>query len=459
MSSPPTRAEILAAWDGLGGTPPKNFAEWCRAIGSSRGNAWHTLTGAGRIGTRTGGPEPVEAPPDLPPAAIPGIVEREEGDAGLTVKFQSDAIVTTLDDLILKAQADMTVWRVSTWKAKAYTVPIRVRRGQGPDGKQLADEPHVKSMWLITASFERIPADEAERAAALEAIYARFDAKAPHYEPVAYPEIDRPYSCLIGMEDVHLGKRCWGREVGRDFDLRIAKEYYRETFADLLSRAAASYGLAEIVITVGSDLTHVDTGSLTTTAGTQMQADGRFELVWETAEELLFWAFSDAAKIAPVRGIWKPGNHDYRTSYGLARTVKARFHNHPNISFDIGPNPHKYHRFGTNLIGLVHGDKIKPDKLPRLMMRERPRDMADTTCHEILIGHRHASEKWVDSFNGVIVRQLRSLSETDDWHNSEGFLSDDQAAEAYIYHRDRGFTANLIARPTRPGAYAVSEIA
>lgn len=438
-----TSADIVAAWDALDVTPPKNMTRWCYSLdNSSRGKVYNALYAAGRLVPRG----KAEAPQvDMPEESASKKWTETKDGATLEQVIESTEVIDSLDKAIEKCNFDKSVWMAADGSEfKTWTGAVKLSGGQDQDKRWRPDKCVDKVYYLVKLKLKRIaPKPYLD---ALEAIYQRMDQKAPHYEPVIYP---KGSSLLVAsLEDVHFGKLCWGREVGRDFDLPIADRYYRDALDDMLAMAGG-FPVAEVMFPLGSDLCHVDNMTEMTTAGTPQNCDGRYQKMWETAEKAVIWAIERAAEVAPVRVLWKPGNHDYVTSYGIARVAAAHFRRHPGITFDLEPNPRKYHRYGCTLLGLDHNDKIKPASLPLLMARERPKDWAETTCREWLIAHKHMTEKWVDSFGGVTIRRVRSLSETDAWHHAHAYDSDDQAAEAFIYDRDRGFTANFVARPRR----------
>ena len=63
-------------------------------------------------------------------------------------------------------------------------------------------------------------------------------------------------------------------------------------------------------------------------------------------------------------------NHDYQSGFHLAHSLKSWFRNTKDVTFDISVAHRKYYKYGSNLIGLEHGDGAKMDKLPMLMANE-----------------------------------------------------------------------------------------
>ena len=47
-----------------------------------------------------------------------------------------------------------------------------------------------------------------------------------------------------------------------------------------------------------------------------------------------------------------------------------------------------------------------------------------------------------DTYGGVTVSVLPSLSGTDSWHYKKGYVKNNRAAEAYLWHHDDGYAGH-----------------
>ena len=270
-------------------------------------------------------------------------------------------------------------------------------------------------------------------------------AQAPRVEPEFVVPHDDPHCLEMAPMDVHIGKLAWAAEVGDNYDSKIACEEYEEA-VEVLLRKSSGFNLDQIIIPIGNDLLHVDNMRSTTTAGTFQDTDTRYIYMFRRARQLMSWALRRCAEVAPVKGIIVPGNHDQLASFHIGEVLEAEFDGHPNITLDNGPSLRKYHRYGTNLIGFTHGRDEKPNMLPTIMATEAKELWGQTTHHEWHIGHRHKSKQvqWVgvDTFEGVIVRTLPSLSSTDSWHYQQGYQPH-RASEAYLWHPTLGYSGHF----------------
>lgn len=371
--------------------------------------------------------------------------EREETADAARVSFRVRKPVLTLEDAIEVGKVDLTVWRVKRWKIVSGEVGMKLRSFVG--GKVQTETPHTHPVWWVTLELERL-APNPPLINALDAIFARMREHAPAYPKVTFPRVPTdPHLMVLDLVDLHFGKLAWRAETGQDYDLKLADRVYRNAVADLVN-SAAGYEIEEFLIPLGSDFLHIDNAAGTTTAGTPQDVDGRIAKILQTAKQAVIWAVETLAARGRVTIRWVPGNHDRLLSYCLAMTVDAWFHSSGRVEVDTAPTARKYHRYGSVLIGMTHGDEEKHGSLPAIMANERPADWAACQAREWHVGHYHKSKRVdflpLDTHNGIPVRTLRSLSAVDAWHYRRGFVGTTRSAEAYLYNR-KSFVANFVA--------------
>lgn len=372
---------------------------------------------------------------------------KEKGDeasfSGVTTKP-----VKTLDDAIKIAEVDTSIWFVDRWECSLWTVGMKV--GDKNNKKAVQTQQYRVKVFLkriFTRSLE----------AAQEALFVRMAKHAPRYPKVFHHSKSKrkgDYLAIMGLFDVHFGKRCWGKETGSNYDVSIAEEIYQNAIEDLMTSIGGKE-VSRYLLPIGNDFFHMDNAKNTTTAGTQMDVDGRYAQVIEAGEMAVVKAVERLLTRAPVDIVWVPGNHDTTNSYHLARFLWSWFHNNDSVSVDFGPSKRKYYSWGSTLIGLTHGNVEPIASLPNLMATERPEEWLDskTGSREWLIGHWHQSRKWVtkttETSQGTVVRALMSLSGTDSWHHDHGYIGNHQAAEVYLYERKSGYCGHNVsyARP------------
>jgi len=245
----------------------------------------------------------------------------------------------------------------------------------------------------------------------------------------------------LPIMDFHLGKLAWGDETGQDdYDLKIAEALWRETVNDLLGKAAQFCDPEYILFPVGQDFFHFDTPKTTTTAGTQLDSDTRWQKMFTKGVELLVWAIEQCHIIAPVKVMWIPGNHDQMLSYAATVGLYQRYTQCRDVEVDLSPTKRKYHRYGRNLIGFAHGEN-EGKRIEGLMQVEAPDDWGKTLWREFHMGHLHSESAY--SKGGVTFRRISSITSADAWHAEMGFLGATRQAQAFVWDRERGLQAIL----------------
>jgi len=232
---------------------------------------------------------------------------------------------------------------------------------------------------------------------------------------------------VLSLPDLHVGMLAWHRETGENYDTEIALGRMNAAAASLLSRLSG-LRVSEIVFPVGNDIFHADTHENTTTAGTRVDVDSRWQKSFQmVAEALIKGPVSWAAEVAPVRVIIVPGNHDYQRAFYLGEVMRWYYEGRKlPVEVDNSPRLRKYYRRGGVLLGFTHGAWVKPNQLPLIMATEAPEDWAGSVWREWLLGHYHRKREmaWnsTEEVGGVRLRVLPSLATPDAWHYQQGFV-------------------------------------
>ena len=274
-----------------------------------------------------------------------------------------------------------------------------------------------------------------------------------HCRAAGTPHVPPPDGLLhvVSPADLHVGKLSWAPETGEDFDSAIASARLREVTAKLLAHAGR-YPVAEHLLVVGNDLLQVDNLMSTTTAGTFQDTDSRYRKMFRLAVQLMREVIEQLAESARVRVLTVPGNHDALASFHVGEVLGAVFHAHRRVTVSPDLRPRLYHRHGAVLLGFCHGNDEKHADLPLIMAQENPEDWGRTSYREFLVAHLHKKRERVfnagDSYQGVRVVVLQSLTGTDAWHAKKGYIGEPKASESRLYDRADGLVAAFTARAT-----------
>lgn len=254
----------------------------------------------------------------------------------------------------------------------------------------------------------------------------------------------------LSLPDLHLGKQSWGEQTGADYDLKETEKVARAAVTDLLNQINTRR-VARILLPFGNDYFHTDTLQGTTTAGTHVDQDSRFQKMFRVGHLLATWMIDECLKVAPVHIPVVPGNHDSTAAFTMGMVLEAEYRRNKFVSIDNSPTPRKYERFGKTFLGFLHGDKEPHAKLPQIMAVERPDDWAASICREIHVGHLHHGKKAeplvILDMVGATVRFLHSLSAPDRWHSEHGYIGVQRSAEGFLWRKEGGLRSHLISLP------------
>ena len=269
------------------------------------------------------------------------------------------------------------------------------------------------------------------------------------YSPT-YKKIDRDFNndhlLVINPADIHIGKYAKELETGNGYDCETAVERVLEGIQGLLEKSAG-FGIEKVLFCIGNDILHIDNVYNQTTAGTRQDVDGKWWEHFEIALMLYVKCIEMLRHIAPVDVLHSMSNHDYQSGFHLAHALKSWFRKDDDVNFDISVAHRKYYQYGSNLIGLEHGDGAKMVNLPLLMAQEQPKMWADTKYRYFYLHHLHhkVKHKWLDAkdYVGVTVEYLRSPSGTDSWHSRKGFTGVPKAVEGFLHEKNSGQVARI----------------
>jgi hypothetical protein len=289
---------------------------------------------------------------------------------------------------------------------------------------------NVTGKWTKTKEGELDPLEIAE------ALKKAFEDYRPSIPPTPSPAVDDDLLTLLPCNDWHLGMFAWGKEVGTNWDLKIAEEAIGAGVERVMSRTPFS---REAVVLVGGDLLHADNkDNQTAKSKNTLDVDGRYQKVIDVATRLMVRVVEAALwrhKHVTVRVL--PGNHDEHSAVAVAYFLKAHFRTEPRVTVDVDPSLFFYFRFGKVLIGATHGHTVKIAQMPQIMAHRRAQDWGETLFRYVHGFHLHHSAKFGTEGAGCISEVHQAPIPQDAWHFGSGFLSG-PSLQAITYHRERG---------------------
>lgn len=249
----------------------------------------------------------------------------------------------------------------------------------------------------------------------------------------------------IAIPDIHMGKLVWKDEIhnGENYNAKIAADLFKKAVATLISRVDINK-VSRILLPIGNDFYNSDNAAGTTTAGTKMTEDSRWQDTFIKGSKLVTEVVEYLTKFAPVDVIIVSGNHDAERSFYLGEYISAWFKNHPSVTVNNSPTTRKYYRWNKNLIGMTHGNEEKHADLPLIMATEKPQDWAECTSKHFQVGHTH--KKDLEDIKGVQIQTISSLCATDFWHSSKAYIGSQRTAEGLLFDAEEGLIANYYFR-------------
>lgn len=274
----------------------------------------------------------------------------------------------------------------------------------------------------VTGRWIKTDRDKTAREQALFDAFTDAAEKLPREPLIEAPDvetIDRDLMCVYPMGDPHLGMYAWAAEAGENFDLQIAE---RELLGavDHLVAGAPPAGTA-IVLNLG-DFFHSDNRHGTTTAGTQVDTDGRWARVLAVGIRTMYRIIDRALeKHTDVVVRNEIGNHDDHTAIMLSLGLQHHYRDNPRVQVDVSPAHFWYFEFGRCLIMSTHGDGAKMKALGGIMAADMPEAWGRTEHRRAYTGHVHHES--VVELPGLVAESFRTLAPKDAWHAKQGYRS------------------------------------
>lgn len=268
-------------------------------------------------------------------------------------------------------------------------------------------------------------------------------------EPINDTKIEVVKSWFIPcFFDIHFGKLADKYETGENYDYKIAKERVLTNARKYISFYKDTK-FEKLTFIIGNDFFNSGSDG-NTFKGTRQDNDTRpykmFKKGLETIIETIniLGLLSDNINVVLIQG-----NHDFDASFYLAVALEM-YYNSLNkfrtdgkkIVVDSDPHTRKYIEYGCNLIGFTHGSE-EGKRLSGLMQYEEPEGWGRTSCREWLIGHLHfegVQKTAVEEENGVIIRNIPSLTGNDAWLKKVGFVMARKKTMGFVYDFYSGLT-------------------
>ena len=329
--------------------------------------------------------------------------------------------------------------RVKGYAANKAVAPEHGLDRQVPDGYKLKGFSDMRTNGEGKPIWYKVDADkERQEEMMLEYIeYVTNDLK-----PIDLSYIAKPTQCdadlvnFIPLTDTHIGDWAAAEITGEDWDLDIAKSLIPKVVGRAISQAPkAQTG----VLALMGDIAHFDSALQAETPHSRhhLDASGTLQTIAPVIADILTHCIG--LMLASYNNVVIPiikGNHDPAATIWLKTFLPRLFANEPRVSFLTDNLEYQAMTFGKVMIGITHGDKIKPDSAPLVFASEFPKLWGDTEFREFHLGDKH-HEATKSVKKGVKTYQHTTMGARNRYPKGMG-LSSDRELTVCTYHKDMG---------------------
>ena len=268
-----------------------------------------------------------------------------------------------------------------------------------------------------------------------------FKDEIPPVVSIAAPVASEEHLCnLYTFTDYHLGMLAWHQEGGSDWNISIAERTIIAALQQMIEQSPKAH---TAVINIQGDFLHTDGKTPVTPASKHvLDADSRFPKIRKSAIRVIRSLVTmSLLRHQEVHLIIAEGNHDEEASGWLADLFSVHYEEEPRVTVNDSVLPFYVFEWGSTMLGIHHGHKVKNESLPLLFAAQFPQQWGRTSRREIHCGHRHHRDE--KEYNGVTVVQHPTLAARDAYAARGGWIAD-RAAWAITYHKKYGAVGRVM---------------
>jgi hypothetical protein len=258
---------------------------------------------------------------------------------------------------------------------------------------------------------------------------------------ITAPAASEEHLCnLYTFTDYHLGMLAWHKEGGSDWSIAIAEKTILAALAQMIDQSPKAH---TAVLNIQGDFLHTDGKTPITPASKHvLDADSRFPKIRRSAIRIIRSLVAiSLSRHQEVRLIIAEGNHDEESAGWLSDLFAVHYEEEPRVTVNDSVLPFYVLEWGSTMLGIHHGHKVKNESLPLLFAAQFPQEWGRTIRREIHCGHRHHRDE--KEYNGVTVVQHPTLAARDAYAARGGWIAD-RAAWAITYHKKYGAVGRVM---------------
>jgi hypothetical protein len=258
---------------------------------------------------------------------------------------------------------------------------------------------------------------------------------------IAAPATSEEHLCnLYTFTDYHLGMLAWHQEGGADWSVSLAEKTIIAALTQMVNQSPNAH---TGVLNIQGDFLHTDGKTPVTPASKHvLDADSRFPKIRRAAIRIIRSLVTICLqRHQEVQLIIAEGNHDEESAGWLSDLFAVHYEEESRVTVNDSVLPFYVFEWGSTMLGVHHGHKVKNESLPLLFAAQFPQSWGRTTRREIHCGHRHHRDE--KEYNGVTVVQHPTLSARDAYAARGGWIAD-RAAWAITYHKNYGAVGRVM---------------
>ena len=224
----------------------------------------------------------------------------------------------------------------------------------------------------------------------------------------------------FNIGDGHFGMIAYDREVGHNFDLKIAE---RELCFAMARSIEQHQGYERCVIQDMGDMTHYDNFDAKTAAsGHDLDYDTRFPKMTRVYRRTMEYLVTKALKhFKHVDVIINQGNHSRINDIWMAEHLRALFNKTERVTVLDNECIFIPYRMGNTFVMCHHTDKCRGQKLVDVMMTDFRQDFGEAKYKYIDGGHIHTRK--ATEQGDVIIETFNQLAPSDKYAHDAGWRS------------------------------------
>lgn len=247
---------------------------------------------------------------------------------------------------------------------------------------------------------------------------------------------DKNKMLLIGVADLHYGLLA-KENLSEEYNMKIAEQRFDNIIDDVIYRKQNDDTIEKVILLIGNDFLSADNVQGTTSRHfTQQDQETNWYEIIESATEMLVKEIDKLKYYFPEVIVMNvKGNHDEMSTFGIMQTLNAYYKNNEQIEINISCKFRQYIRYGTNLIGLSHNERVQD--VSKIMAAETGIYFGECRYKLFLMGHLHKQQLLEDDY-GVDIRRMPSVVGASAWTAQRGYTGTNKMSQTFVFDKDKG---------------------